>query len=197
MHRHGWRRRARHEHGQGFGHAFGMWGGGPRSRFFGPGELRLALLSLLADGPQHGYELMRQLESLSGGLYRASAGSVYPTLQQLEDEGLARSEAVDGKRVYRLTPDGEREVRDQSDAIARIWRRAERWDEWSGLRGPDIWELARPVRRLARAVVRAMARSEGDSERIDEVRRILERARRELESLDERGRERDDERDER
>jgi DNA-binding PadR family transcriptional regulator len=196
MHRHGWRRRMRHGHAQGFGHPFGMWGGGPRSRFFGPGELRLALLSLLADGPQHGYELMRQLEERSGGLYRASAGSVYPTLQQLEDEGLARSEAVDGKRVYRLTPDGEREVREEADAIGRIWRRAERWDEWSGLRGPDVWELARPVRRLARAVLRAMARADGESERIDEVRRILERARHELEGLDERGRsgDRDEER---
>lgn len=186
MHRHGWRRRMRH--GQGFGQAFGMWGAGPRSRFFGPGELRLALLSLLADGPQHGYELMRQLESRSGGLYRASAGSVYPTLQQLEDEGLARSEAIDGKRVYRLTPEGEREVREEADAIARIWRRAERWDEWSGLAGPDIWELARPAKRLAQAVLRAMARSEGEPDRIDEVRSILERARHDLERLDERGR---------
>jgi DNA-binding PadR family transcriptional regulator len=188
MHRHGWRRRMRHGHAQGFGNAFGMWGGGMRSRFFGPGELRLALLSLLGDGPQHGYELMRQLEERSGGLYRASAGSVYPTLQQLEDEGLARSEAVDGKRVYRLTPDGEREVREEADAIARIWRRAERQAEWSGLSNPDVWELARPVRRLARAELRAMARADGESERIDEVRRVLERARRELEALDERGR---------
>jgi DNA-binding PadR family transcriptional regulator len=184
MYRHRWRRHRDH----GFGPAFGMWGGGPRSRFFGPGELRLALLSLLADGPQHGYQLMRQLEARSGGLYRASAGSVYPTLQQLEDEGLARSEAVDGKRIYRLTPDGERAVREASDAIARIWRRAERWDAWSGLSGPDVWELARPARLLAQAVLRAMAHADREPDRIDEVRGILERARRELERLDDRGR---------
>jgi len=178
-HRHGWHRSKRH----GFGHAFGLWGGGAPSRFFGPGELRLALLSLLSERPQHGYELMRQLESRSGGLYRPSAGSVYPTLQQLEDEGLARSEAVDGKRVYRLSPEGESEVREETEAIQRIWRRAERWDEWSGLSGPDVWELARPARQLARAVLRAMARSDRDPDRIDDVRRILERARREIERL--------------
>ena len=50
--------------------------------------MRLAILSLLADGPRHGYELMKLLQERSGGVYRASAGTIYPTLQQLEDEGL-------------------------------------------------------------------------------------------------------------
>jgi DNA-binding PadR family transcriptional regulator len=110
---------------------------------------------------------------------------VYPTLQQLEDEGLARSEAVEGKRVYRLSAEGEREVEEEAVAIRGIWRRAEGWDDWSGVSRSDVWEIARPARRLARAVLRALARSEGDSDRIDEVRRILERARNELERLDE------------
>ena len=83
---------------------------GTRLTLFQPaglGELRLALLALLHEGPKHGYELMKELESRSGGIYRASAGSVYPTLQQLEDEGLARSKSSDGKRIYQLTDDGE------------------------------------------------------------------------------------------
>src|ERR1700733_6158715 len=58
--------------------SFGSWA--PRSRFFGPGEVRLAILSLLTDGPRHGYELMKMLAQRSGGIYRASAGTVYPTL---------------------------------------------------------------------------------------------------------------------
>lgn len=184
LHRH--RRHHRRRHG--FPQAFGMWDG-PRGRFFGPGELRLALLSLLTEGPQHGYELMRQLEARSGGLYRASAGSVYPTLQQLEDEGLARSEAVDGKRVYRLSPEGEREVQAEAEAIRAIWRRAEGWDEWGGLSGPDAWELARPTKRLVQAMLRALARADTDVDRVDAVRRILERARQELERLGEAGEE--------
>jgi DNA-binding PadR family transcriptional regulator len=72
----------------------GHHGGGPwgfRRRFFEPGEVRIALLSLLKDGPKHGYELMKELEARSGGMYKASAGSVYPNLQLLEDEGLIKA----------------------------------------------------------------------------------------------------------
>jgi DNA-binding PadR family transcriptional regulator len=158
-----------------------MWGA--RGRFFGPGELRLALLSLLEEGPRHGYELMKQLEERSGGMYRASAGSVYPTLQQLEDEGLARSEPESGKRVYRLTPEGVALVGEEAAAIARIWRRAEEWGDWSGAGGPETWEIARPAMALAKSALRAVARAEGDAEVVDEIRRILDRARRAVEAL--------------
>ena len=65
------------------------WGRGGRwGRFFGSGEIRLALLSMLESGPKHGYELMKELETKSGGIYKASAGAIYPALQQLEDEGM-------------------------------------------------------------------------------------------------------------
>jgi len=162
-----------------------MWGMG-RGRFFRPGELRLALLSLIQDGAKHGYELMKQLESRSGGMYRASAGSVYPTLQQIEDEGLACSEALDGKRVYRITPTGSRELEQHASAVARIWRRADEWGDWRGATGPEMWEIARPARRLAKAALRAVAAAEDDTDRIERVRDILERAAREIRSLDER-----------
>ena len=80
---------------------FGPRGGwrGPRRGFFRSGEVRLALLSLLAESPGHGYQLMKRLEKRSGGLYQASAGTIYPVLQQLEDEGLVRSHEEDGKRA--------------------------------------------------------------------------------------------------
>src|SRR3990172_740813 len=70
----------------------GHGGRGPRRGFFRQGEVRLALLSLLGDGPAHGYELMKRLDERSGGMYQASAGTVYPVLQQLEDEGLIRAQ---------------------------------------------------------------------------------------------------------
>jgi DNA-binding PadR family transcriptional regulator len=60
-----------------------------RERFFGAGEIPIALLSLVAKGPSHGYELMKKLEERASGVYRAGAGTVYPTLQLLEDEGTA------------------------------------------------------------------------------------------------------------
>src|SRR2546426_12707894 len=83
---------------------------GWRRRFFESGEVHLALLSLLAERPMHGYELMKEMEARSGGMYRASAGSVYPNLQQLEDEGLVRAETRDdGKRVHTITDEGKAE----------------------------------------------------------------------------------------
>ncbi len=162
-----------------------MWGTG-RGRFFQRGELRLALLSLIGDGPMHGYELMKQLESRSGGMYRASAGSVYPTLQQIEDEGLALSEQSSGKRVYRLTEAGTSEVEAEADTIRRIWRRADEWGDWRGATGPEVWEIARPARRLAKAALRAVSRADDDIDRVERIRDILERATAEIRALDDR-----------
>ena len=85
---------------QSYGKAW-PWMGGMAfgRRFFESGEVRLAILSLLSDGPKHGYQLMKDLEERSGGLYKASAGSIYPTLQQLEDEDLISSDQQSGKRA--------------------------------------------------------------------------------------------------
>ncbi len=74
------------------------------------GDIRTALLSGLSDGPAHGYELIGRLEEKSGGTWRPSPGSVYPTLQLFEDEGLVRCEERDGKRVYELTEAGRAEA---------------------------------------------------------------------------------------
>ncbi len=169
-HRH--RRRRRHGPG-GFG----------RGRFFGPGEVRLALLALLREGPKHGYELMKELEERTDGAYQASAGTIYPTLQQLEDEGLARSESSEGKKVYRLTPEGEREVEDNAEHVERIWRRAREWGDWSFVADPDAAEIVRPALRLARSAYRAVRRSHGDEDVVERVRAILDRARDEIDEL--------------
>ena len=158
---------------------FGSWA--PRSRFFGPGEVRLAILSLLTDGPRHGYELMKMLAQRSGGIYRASAGTIYPTLQQLEDEGLIKAEAQEGKRVFSITEEGKRELRLEDDAVERIWRRARMWNEWRGAFDPDVQEIVRPAERVMKAAFSAMAGAA--SSKADQVREILERALRDLENL--------------
>jgi DNA-binding PadR family transcriptional regulator len=151
-------------------------------RFFGAGELRLALLSLLADGPKHGYELMKKLEERSNGVYRSSAGSVYPILQQLEDEGLTVSGQNEGKRVYRLTPEGEAELEREKATVNKIWQRAEHWGEW-GPWVPEMAIIARPIGRLFRAARRALAGTD-DTARIVQVREIIERAIHEIEALE-------------
>jgi DNA-binding PadR family transcriptional regulator len=165
------------------GRGWAAWGFGPwgRSRFFDTGEVRLAILSLLADGPKHGYELIKDLEARSGGLYRASAGTVYPTLQQLEDEGLVVSEQQNGKRVYRLTDAGREELTREAEAIDEIWNRAKKWREWSGWMGPQTAALGMPIGALVKATFRAAARK---PEREPQIRAILDRARTEIEALD-------------
>jgi len=95
-------------HGRGHHH-----GGGPFGDFTGRvrrGDMRALLLAGLLDGPAHGYELMQRLEERTGGRWRPSPGSVYPMLQQLEDEALATQSEQDGRKVYSLTDAGREEA---------------------------------------------------------------------------------------
>jgi DNA-binding PadR family transcriptional regulator len=91
-----------------------MWSGGPwGGRRARRGDVRTGLLSVLADGPMHGYDLIRELEQRSGGQWHPSPGSVYPTLQLLEDEELVTGEERDGKRVYSITDAGRSELEER------------------------------------------------------------------------------------
>src|SRR5215213_10877443 len=78
---------------------------GPRAR---RGDVRAALLVLLAEEPRNGYQLIQELSERSGGMWQPSPGAVYPALSQLEDEGLVRSVETDGRRSFRLTDEGSR-----------------------------------------------------------------------------------------
>ena len=98
------------DRGGGFGGPSGSRPGGPGS--FGRGgrarrgDVRAALLTLLAEEPRNGYRLMQEIEHRSDGVWRPSPGSVYPALQQLEDEGLVRSEETEGRKLFQLTDAG-------------------------------------------------------------------------------------------
>jgi len=157
------------------------WGRGPGRRFFREGEVRLALLSLLRDEPAHGYELMKRLEERSGGMYRASAGTIYPVLQQLEDEGLVRIQEEDGKKVYHLTESGREELLLHEEDTDRIWKRAHGWKDWGSTMRPETVDLWRSFGRLANAAFKAGAKN--DFEDADRIREVLDRARKELEAL--------------
>src|SRR5207302_3430020 len=100
--------RSRHRHGGfGYGRGFGP-GGGPywRARKARRGDIRTAALLLLAEEPRNGYQIMQEVQERSGDVWRPSPGSVYPALQQLEDEGLIREEEHDGRKLYALTDAG-------------------------------------------------------------------------------------------
>ena len=114
-----------HQHDHFFAHAMrgpgmrwgggrGGWGGGRRMR---RGAIRTAILLALREEPAHGYEVMRRLEEMSGGLWRPSPGSVYPHLQMLEDEGLVRSSDVDRSRTYALTDEGRAEAEKNEEPL--------------------------------------------------------------------------------
>lgn len=144
--------------------------GGPRMRMR-RGDIRAAVLAILAEGPGHGYEVITRLEEKSGGRWRPSPGSVYPTLQMLEDEGLVRSEERDGKRVYELTDAG------RADAAARAERGA--GNPWEA--GPDavgLFALRRAMMQL-QAAARQVA-GLGQPDQVKRARAAIRQASQEL-----------------
>jgi DNA-binding PadR family transcriptional regulator len=92
---------------------------GPRVK---RGDVRAAALALLADQPRNGYQIIQEIGERSGGLWRASPGSVYPALQQLEDEGLIQAETPDGgRRRYALTEEGRAYVAAHPEEVRAPW----------------------------------------------------------------------------
>lgn len=103
---------------------------GRRGRMFGQGELRLALLALIAENPSHGYELIKAIEEMTGGDYAPSPGAVYPTLQLLEDEGsIEEAEAEGAKKPFAATVQGLEELEDRKDEVKALLRRLGRHGE--------------------------------------------------------------------
>lgn len=89
---------------------------------FSHGRLRLYLLKLLAEGPRHGYELIRLLENRFLGLYAPSAGTIYPRLQRLEAEGLVNHAAAGGRKVYQITDAGRQELSQRAGELVELER---------------------------------------------------------------------------
>jgi DNA-binding PadR family transcriptional regulator len=162
------------------------WAGmglGRHARFFESGELRLAVLSMLADGPKHGYQLMKEMSDRSGGVYRASAGSIYPTLQQIEDEGLVKATLISGRRTYTLKAAGRKELEKDPETVRRIWERAEEYEGWSQCMAPEAVVVYAPLAELLKTGLQAAARVGTKRDGPERIRRILDRARKELEEL--------------
>ncbi|MFB3738674.1 MAG: PadR family transcriptional regulator [Candidatus Velamenicoccus archaeovorus] len=148
------------------------WGGGRRAR---RGDVRTAILALLGEKPMHGYDLIRELEERSGGAWRPSPGSVYPTLQMLEDEGLITGQEHDGKRVFSLTDAGRKELeeRRERDGGAAPW-------EVGGF-GEAVGQLRDAMFSLGAAVMQ-VGRTGTDAQR-KEAAEILAEARKKLYTL--------------
>src|SRR5881396_4308714 len=120
---------ARHFGWNAFGFGFGprgaFWAGprGRRRRWFESGDMKYVILKLLKDKPRHGYEVMKELEDRLHGCYSPSPGTVYPTLQWLEDEGLVRATEVESKKVYEITDSGIKFLEEHRDVVEDIFDR--------------------------------------------------------------------------
>ncbi|MFD3997780.1 PadR family transcriptional regulator [Streptomyces sp. NPDC058548] len=110
-----------------FGGGRGHGGGRGRAR---RGDVRASILALLKDRPMHGYEMIKEIGERSDGAWRPSPGSVYPTLQMLEDEGLITSESEGGKKLFTLTDTGRAEAEEGPDAP---WEDAGRGVDWEAM----------------------------------------------------------------
>jgi DNA-binding PadR family transcriptional regulator len=158
-------RRGRHDPAHGLRELFGESRRGQVRR----GEVRPLILRALIDRPMHGYEVIQALEAQSGGRWRPSAGSIYPTLQQLADEGLVTGSEVDGRRTYTLTESG-RKAADEATAPSP-WADAEA-DEAGE---PDIFQL---LSQLAAAAVQVAKVGSADAR--SEAVKTLTESRRQL-----------------
>ncbi|MCK9896525.1 PadR family transcriptional regulator [Frankia sp. AgB32] len=155
----------------GFGPGFGGPGfgrGGPR---VGRGDVREALLALLAEEPMHGYQMIRELSERSGGTWRPSPGSVYPVLSLLTDEGLVRAVEADGKRVFHLTDAGRAHVESRSG-------RRKPWETAAASADDDLTSLRSLAFAVGAAVVQVA--QAGDESQLAAARTLLAETRRGL-----------------
>ncbi len=191
-----------HDHGghhdgglPGHGHRGGRHGrggdGGPgRDHFGGPrgrarrGEARTILLDALRDGPKHGYEIIKALEERSAGRYAPSPGTVYPTMQLLEDQGLVRADQGAERRVYSLTEAGRTDLESHAEEVADFWARFA-GPATSPASRPEVGFLRDEMDDLARTVWGGLrdALERDDPETVRSVRQALARCREEVRAL--------------
>jgi DNA-binding PadR family transcriptional regulator len=171
--------------GRGGPGGFGGFGpGGPGGPFGGPhhrgrggrrarrGDIRSAILLLLAEEPRNGYGLMQEIEERSGGVWRPSPGSVYPALSQLEDEGLVQSVEHDGRKSFTLTDEGTAHVEANRERFGTPW-------ETVGEGASDeLHDLRHAAKALAIAAMQVA--QTGTKDQLAEAKAILENARRGL-----------------
>lgn len=155
---------------------------GPQQR--GPkvrrGDVRSAILDVLATGPMNGYQVIQQIQERSGGGWKPSPGSVYPTIQQLEDEGLVGAAEGEGRRLLELTDEGRAYVAERADELAATWRPFET-DEPVDTRPGGIGNVRPAISQTMAALWQVM--TQGTDQQRAEAIDILNDARRRLYGL--------------
>ena len=153
-----------------------------RGRMFGTGELRLALLALIAEEERHGYELIKAIEDMTGGSYAPSPGAVYPTLQMLADEGkITEARSKDARKPFKATKEGEEELEERKDEVdalmARLGKHGERAEK---VKSPDLF---RAMGNLANVLKNRARAGKLDKNVMDEIVDIIDEVAKRIERL--------------
>jgi len=188
-HRHGWGRRFARgfggmeggepgPHGRG---GFGRGHGGPRGRFFDSGDLRLAVLQMIADKPRHGYELIKEIEERLSGAYSPSPGVIYPTLSMLEDMGYATvTTEAGGKKLYAITPEGSAHLAENRASVDHIFARIA---EAGAAQGGALPQVMRATHNLRMALKMRLGRGSLTEDQVRRIVTLLDSAAAEIGSL--------------
>ena len=164
--------------------AFRMGGrhrGGGRRQMFEAGEMKYVILRLIKEKPRHGYEIIKALEERMSGCYTPSAGTVYPTLQLLEDQGFVKAVDTDGKKVYHITPEGEKYLEEHRDRLDDILDRVR--ESVRGFAGGAMADLNQAFAGLARTAYKTAWRAGPDDDRTRKIVEILKKALAEVEAV--------------
>lgn len=171
----------------------GDWGAGIRVGFgpgrkrrraiFETGDIKFVILRLIRERPRHGYDIIKELEQRFGGCYTPSAGTVYPTLQLLEDEGYVRVVESEGKKTYHITPEGEAFLDEHSDTIEEMFDRVrETVRDMAGGAG-QVREVHARMTTLVKMVYRQAWRRGAQDPVTREMLAVLDRATEEVRAL--------------
>ncbi|MGN6817161.1 MAG: PadR family transcriptional regulator [Sphingomonas sp.] len=169
-------------HGRGFGGGREGRGEGRSRRMFDGGELRLVLLKLIADEPRHGYDLIRQIEELTGGAYAPSPGVVYPTITLLDDMGLIEAQQSEGaKKLFAVTEAGKAELDANAEQVAALIARLTSIGEER--QKTDATSIRRAMGNLREVLVNRLNSGEVDDEVLHQIVALLDEAAQKIERL--------------
>jgi DNA-binding PadR family transcriptional regulator len=150
-----------------------------RDSSFQKGDLKYVILDLLKDKPRHGYEIIRELEEVSHGLYTPSPGVVYPTLQMLEEMGYAEAAERDGKKTYTITGEGIAFLDERKDSADEV--RSQMKHRWSFKNIGKMAMMMKEYHDLENILTRVL-RSQ-DVEKMQLARQVLSDAYKEIEAI--------------
>jgi DNA-binding PadR family transcriptional regulator len=164
--------RSRGWSGPPFHHWFSqMMGPGPRAE---RGEVRYLILDALSDEARHGYDVIREIEKRSDGLYKPSPGAVYPTLQMLEEMGLIGSREEGGRKLYELTDKGRQELEEHQEEVEEAYERI--CGQSPFFHEEHFQAMGKQVSRMFRSMRRSFQQGRIESGKMGEICHVLEEA---------------------